>query len=370
MNHVSTSLPDESRFPAATNATVPAEWEDEPTILGLLISLLDGRRAIVVVSLLAAVVMGGSKLVSPATYTSTAALIPQERRSGGNLAGLAAQFGINVPGAELAQSPAFYADLVVSRPLLAAVVDTRFSATMPNGTPATSLSDVYESKGATPALRRDNAIGRLRREITVTVIQKTGVVRLQVTAPSPSLAQQIAARQLALLDRFNLETRQSQAGSERRFTEQRAQEVRAELRRAEDQLQQFLQANRDFRNSPQLSFRQERLAREVSMRQQVYQSLVQAYEQARIDAVRDTPVITVVEKPEVPIRRDSRGTVGTTIVSFLAAFLLMSLLMLVRGEMRSGMRQSTERARLADVWNETWRDVRRPWRLILGGRHR
>lgn len=362
---VSTSLPDESLHTNSSAHPAHDETPSAPSIVGLLTTLLQGRRVIVVTSLLAAVVAGTFKLLSPATYTSTAALIPQDRPAAGNLAGIAAQLGVNVPGGELTQSPAFYADLLTSRPLLEAVVDTRYSATMPDGTPATSLEQVYKASGATPELRRENTITRLRRDLSVTVIQKTGVVRLQVVARSPTLAQQIAARELDLLNRFNLETRQSRAGAERTFTEQRVKEVRDELRAAEDALQQFLQTNREFRNSPQLTFRQERLAREVTMRQQVYQSLAQAYEQARIDAVRDTPVITVVEKPEVPIRRDSRGTVGAAIIAFIAVGLVTSLIVVMRGEMRGDGNQSSERARLLEELRETWGDVRRPWRLVV-----
>src|SRR2546428_650042 len=98
---------------------------------------------------------------------------------------------------------------------------------------------------------------------------------------------------LALVNTFNLERRQSRAAQEKRFVETRRTEARDELQVAEDRLKSFLERNRDYRNSPQLVFDQERLAREVALRQQLLTSLSQAYEQARIDEVRDTPVITV-----------------------------------------------------------------------------
>ena len=40
------------------------------------------------------------------------------------------------------------------------------------------------------------------------------------------------------------------------------------------------------------------------MRQQIYTSLVQAYDRAKIEEVRDTPVITVLQVPEQPVRAD------------------------------------------------------------------
>jgi len=94
------------------------------------------------------------------------------------------------------------------------------------------------------------------------------------------------------------DTRQSQAAAERGFTEERMAEAQEELRAAENELQRFLQNNRQFQNSPELVFQHDRLQRRVAMRQQVYTSLVQSYEQARIDEVPNTPVITVVEYAE------------------------------------------------------------------------
>jgi uncharacterized protein involved in exopolysaccharide biosynthesis len=108
------------------------------------------------------------------------------------------------------------------------------------------------------------------------------------------------------VDSFNLKSRQSQASQERRFTEQRLTQAQADKRQAEDELQAFLQRNRDFRSSPQLSFAYDRLADNVSLRQQLYTTLAQSYEQARIEEVRDTPVITIVEPPMLPARPDPR----------------------------------------------------------------
>ena len=47
----------------------------------------------------------------------------------------------------------------------------------------------------------------------------SGVVTFEVETFNPQLSAKIAQRLLDLLNRFNLETRQSQAAAERRFTE-------------------------------------------------------------------------------------------------------------------------------------------------------
>ena len=44
----------------------------------------------------------------------------------------------------------------------------------------------------------------------------------------------------------------------------------------------------------------------MNLRQQVYTTLVQSFEQARISEVRDTPVITVLQAPFLPPADDRR----------------------------------------------------------------
>ena len=103
-------------------------------------------------------------------------------------------------------------------------------------------------------------------------------------------------------------------------------DVGRDLRESEDKLQTFLQRNRDYRNSPQLSFEQERLAREIAMRQQVFTSVVQAFEQARTEEVRDTPVLNIIDAPEVPSMPNGRGVVRLSILAALTGLLVGILL--------------------------------------------
>ena len=45
-------------------------------------------------------------------------------------------------------------------------------------------------------------------------------------------------------------------------------------------------------------FGHDRLERQVSVRQELVTAMAQAYEQARVDEVRNAPVITVIDQPE------------------------------------------------------------------------
>jgi hypothetical protein len=70
-------------------------------------------------------VVGIFALSKSRTYSSESAFIPQVRKSPGEASGIAAQFGLAVPLGDPTQTPAFYADLLISRDILRAAVATR-----------------------------------------------------------------------------------------------------------------------------------------------------------------------------------------------------------------------------------------------------
>lgn len=288
--------------------------------------LLDvGRRYLALLiglPLLLALIVGVLGLTRPRTYTATASFTPSSTpTSPSSITSLAEQFGVNVRSGSASQSPPFYGDLIRSRAILEPVADTSY-ATTPNG-PARSLADLFEVPAtATPALRRDMSLVRLGEKLAVSVKRETGVISFAVTTRWPQVSAAVARHILAQVDRFNLETRQSQAKAERRFVEQRLQEARAELRTLQDQRLSFVRQNRDatregFGVVTESGLTLQRLESDLRSHEQVVSSLAQAYEQARIDEVRDTPAITVVEEPEPPVRPDGRGlarSVGLALV--------------------------------------------------------
>ena len=344
----------------------PSREEDELSLLRLANVLLRQRMRVVGWALLGLGLAVALTLLAPRTYTAKSAFMPQSRKTSSGLSGLAAQFGLAMPTTDGAQSPAFYTDLVQSQGILGQVVDTPFDYETDDGaTVKGSLSEFYESRGKTPALRRDAAIRSLAEDLEATAVQKTGVVNLSVQLPQPGLALSINQRLLELLNDFNLRSRQSQAGEERRFTERRLGEVRQDLRGAEDRLQEFMQRNRDMRNSPELTFQAERLEREVMMQQQVYTTLAQAYEQAKIEEVRDTPVITIVQQPELPVRPDPRRLLLKGLLGLLVGAMVGAGLAFWRAYTENSETVAAgDVAEFTRLRREAMGDLLRPWRPL------
>jgi uncharacterized protein involved in exopolysaccharide biosynthesis len=226
-----------------------------------------------------------------------------------------------------------------------------------------SVARLLEIDEQDQASRRAETIRDLKQRVQAAAVARTGVVRVSVRTPSPGISQQIADLIIREVNRFNLQTRQSQAASERRFTEQRLAEVRIALRGAEDRLQHFLQSNRAMSGSAQLQFTLDRLKREVSQQQDMYASLSQSFEQAKIEEVRDTPVITIVESPEIPTRPDPRGLATRGVLAGLVGLMIGILLAFVRDVSRSsGARSDSSLAELARLREEAVADIRHPVR--------
>jgi uncharacterized protein involved in exopolysaccharide biosynthesis len=184
-----------------------------------------------------------------------------------------------------------------------------------------SLIDLYEVKGVTLEERVARATDALADQVSVNTDVQAGLVKVSTTTRWADLAAQLNRRLLELVNDFNLQRQQTQAGEERVFVERRMQQAQGELEAAEAELENFLRRNRRYQDSPQLVFEASRLQRRVDLRQQVYLSLAQSFEQARIEEVRNTPVITVVDSPEVSVRR-SRGVVKSGALGLLIGILL------------------------------------------------
>jgi uncharacterized protein involved in exopolysaccharide biosynthesis len=350
--------------------TIPATQDrrplpDEVSLVAIGNAVLAHRRLVVwcVLALVAAAVV--VSLLRHRVYTAGATFFPQTTQPASGLSGVAAQLGVALPAVDAAQTPEFYVSLARSREILGTIALRSFTFRTDTGTFTGALLDAFHVTGRDSADRREAGIRALGAVVQASTDKRTQAVHVTATTRWPSLSVQVVSAILDLVNEFNIERRQGRAGAERRFTEQRLGEVKADLRAAEDRLQDFLEHNRNYRDSPILVFQEERLARDVSTQQQVYLTIAQAYEQAKIEEVRDTPVITVMERPEEPARPDPRGLVRRSLLA-LAVGLLLGIGLAVGLTRLSAARSEEAGAytQFAVLRAATLADLRRPWRLL------
>lgn len=317
----------------------------EHSLLQLATAVLKVRHALVAVPLTLAVLTGAIVLMLPLRYTtrvsftaSSASALPSQ------LAGLAAQFNVSLPGQDNTQGPEFYADLVRRPEALIQLVESQYTIVNDDGdSTLASFIDLYEidkgDRGKTVAA----AVQLLLTDVlSIDPNRNTGVLSVSVRTRWAALSEQIAQRVLAQVDEFNLNNRQTQARAESAFIAERLIIAREELRAAEDSAEQFLVRNREFRTDPRLLFHYERLQRAIVLRQGVFETLSQGLEQARIEAVRNTPSISIVERPQLALRFDRRNTLVKVVAAGFVGVVLVVGFSVARTVAREAQANSTE----------------------------
>jgi uncharacterized protein involved in exopolysaccharide biosynthesis len=365
--HIALSMSLENRQNVPETGRGNVSSNDEISLINVLNVFLRQRWFILSIATGVALATTIVILSGARTYTVESSFIIQKRDQP-PVAGLAAQLGMDVNGVDATQSPAFYAALIKTPDVLDRLVDTTFT-TSTDPKPKT-LASTWKISNDNVGVTRRSVIDKLQKVVSSSVSQKLDLVVLRVTTGDPELSRQLAEAILRQVNWFNLQTRQSRAAAERQFDERLVAEVGADLRRAEDETQQFFQRNQQPRMSAELEMEKQRLTRHLEILNARYVSVVTAYDRARIDEVRDTPVITVIQRPRLPISADSRSLPRKTLLMFLLALALGSIAALVRHALAS-VRSSIDgdAKEFHQLLDETSGDVRRLW-TIVGPRSR
>ena len=329
---------------AGSGPTAPVE--NQRTLLDLLGLIVRHRAVLFGLPVVACITAVALSFLLPRRYAVESRFTPESENSqASRLMGLAAQFGVSLGGAQSGESLDFYAELMESGELLRSAVLTeyRFAGDGASDSLAGNLVDLLEIEGRTADERVRNAVDELDDLVAVRPDPTANIISVTTAAPWPELAVLINQRLLELVNEFNLQRRQSRAAAERQFLEARVAEAERDLIQAEAAQERFLSENRRYSESPQLTFEHGRLSRRVDLLQQVYTTLAQGYETARVDEVRNTPVITVMDEPRGPARQTAPRPLVNGLLGGLLGILLAVTIVVVREVIDSARRRDAER---------------------------
>jgi tyrosine-protein kinase Etk/Wzc len=342
----------------------PSATGEELSLLALGSVVLRWRRIIVGMAVAGMVIGAARGVLSPRLFVSSARFLPQgAENQQTELVAAASRFGIRVPASGGAWTPAIYVELLQSPTLLEPIVgDTIVVAELQNKRAA--VLDLLKIGTGSPSRRLDLGVRKLAGMITAEEVRSISAVRVSAETPWPSVSLQIVERLVLGVNQFNLQTRKSQASAERQFVEARAVQAAGTLRVAEDALQSFQERNKIIPPQSELGLDRDRLKRDVDRLQEVYSSLLQNREEARIREVRDTPVITILEQPRMPMVPEGRGTVSKALLGGIAGIAVALLIAFIVEGFATARREPSDEAR------EFFRlvDESKPRRFRQGGR--
>lgn len=312
---------------------------DVPTVAVLIDALSRDWRTLVKVPVWFAIAAAIVVLLVPQVFTVHAVFLGDTGSSGiqlsSGLAALASQFGVS--GSLGSIPPDFYGDLVTSRTILEPVArriyvaDPRMSSGLTRG----SLLELYDVAGNTDEERMENLLKVLNKQLNVSVDRVTNVVGIDLDTRWPTLGKAILDSVLVEVDHFNQQMRRAAAHEQRVFTDGRIEWAQGQLTQAENSLLEFYQHNRTWQSSPGLTVEEGRLRRQVEMRQDVYTTLVTQGEQAAINEVKNTPVLTIVTVPVVPALRSWPMRKLLVLLAALVGLLIASGLIVIKQRWRA-----------------------------------
>jgi uncharacterized protein involved in exopolysaccharide biosynthesis len=166
--------------------------------------------------------------------------------------------------------------------------------------------------------RAEQVLIRLNRRLQTTVDARTSEIRVAFGGPTAAEAAEALDSLLSLTDAFAVTNLRSRARARRQFAETQVAEAKVNLDQAEDSLRQFSERNRRLTDSPSLQFEEARLRRRIDLRQEIYVALNRELEQARLDEVRDTPILNIIDPPVPPARHEKPQR---RVIVLLGAFL-------------------------------------------------
>jgi uncharacterized protein involved in exopolysaccharide biosynthesis len=268
----------------------------------------------------AALVLG---LFAPNQYTSVARILPMAKPGQGNLGAMAApqaMSGFNL-GNNASPFEQALPEILRSRTVLDRVLAKEYDYHQRSwrfGADTANHRTLQEVLGAPD---RDVAVQRLSSLLDVQKDLKSGVLTVKVTLPSADLAQEVNQALMTELEGFLVQLRNERGRSTAEFMAERVRATRAEL---EDALTRYLGfASRErgyaFSSDPLVKVEGQKLEFEVEYRKQVLLRLQQQVDAAIIEEKDATPVMSMLDRPTLPIQKTGPSRVMWALGAFLLA---------------------------------------------------
>jgi capsule polysaccharide export protein KpsE/RkpR len=234
-------------------------------------------------------------------YTSSVTILPEyggKSTSLGGLSQLASLAGVKVGEGAPTE---IYQNLITSESVLEPVMLSKY-ITNKSSTPI-NLYEYFEL-GEDGNYNRTDFLALYRNlssSIQTNVDRFTKILTLTVTMPESQLSADVANEIIESLDTYIRTKRKSFSSEQLFYVEKRLRQVHDSLTAAEDKLKSFREQNRIVAQSPNLLLEQGRYMRNIEILQAVFIELNKQLEIAKIDNIRETPVVNLREPAKDPV---------------------------------------------------------------------
>jgi len=248
---------------------------------------------------------------APLYVSSATVLLPSSGSVNlGGLAGLASQFGVNVPAGSQADlsSPSLFPELLRSRTFAEKILDKKFYNKKFGK--ELSLLAILTHGNDPPEFGHDTlvtyALGALGGMLKFDQDASGSFSVIKATANEPIFAKELAEVALTELENLNRFFKTQTVNEKTSFISNRIASVENDLKTSEIRLKEFNERNRQI-SSPALQLEQDRLTRDLEIQKGIYLTLKQQYELVKIEEVQETSIVQVLDKPQMPLGPNNKN---------------------------------------------------------------
>ncbi len=362
-------------FPIQEYRLVPADQYHEVDSgneidLLVLAKTLWANRAVIYKFLAVGFVLGILvALLSPKEYRASATLMPEYSTEGGGASGLLKQYGglLGLSGGsyssnsnairvdlypqivnsltfqyKLANQEFYYAEYDTSAPLIEFFTEIKepdllstiksYTIGLPgkiiglfvsNDESITkSVIDIDIDSVAVLNLPKDEVefINSLRSKTGVSLDDKSGIISVSATMPTPQLAANVAQFTIQELTIYLTEYRIEKVQRDLAFIKEQLNKAEKRFEEAQLALAEFVDSNQGSL-SARAQIEQQNLNSEYNLAFNLYNSLTQQYEESQLKVQEETPMFKVLQPVSVPVNDESSGLFILSIYIFMSALL-------------------------------------------------
>lgn len=254
--------------------------------------------------------------------------ITSSHNTGGQLSqmsNIASSFGITNPFSN-SNEKYVYTDLIRSRYITLPLLEEKVSV---NGGKYLALyillTNSQDLHGVSEDQIKEIAHYRLLDMIKVNEDKKSGIFTINIVSDDPLFSYEINSRLIKSIDTHQKSHFKQKSFKTRLFIEKRISETKIELTKSENDLKSFMDSNRRIENSPTLLLEQQRLQRDVNVLTQVFTALKQQLESTKIEEVRDSDYVVIVDPPNIPLKTANANPFRVTLFAALGSFFISLL---------------------------------------------
>tara|TARA_Y100000768_G_C23990765_1_gene692597 strand:+ start:4714 stop:6159 length:1446 start_codon:yes stop_codon:yes gene_type:complete len=267
-------------------------------------------------------------LIEEPKYESWATvLLPDvSKNSSTGIAGIASQFGVNLNqeiNTDLS-SPSLYPEIIKSRVFAKKVIyKTFYTGKYQKELP---LIGIITNETDQSLFYSDSLFQIGVKELNENYIEfdqdpKSAISVIKISTFEPSFSQKLANVVILELEKLNRFYKSVTVNEKIDFIENRINSVQENLETSENKLKNFNEKNRQV-NSPHLKLELDKLERDLEVEKEVYMTLKQQLELAKIEAIQESSIVQILDEPHLPLLPSNKNQIQSFLLSVILGFLL------------------------------------------------